>query len=120
MDGKVGQGAYGRIEAGNEQQLLILLNRSIPEYLEKVMGTGILTAVNHRLRMTVNIDFFSTASDPSSVERGLKVMFGRGAFIIIEQCILGAFRSVGLVPDRDFQSIEDAIKEIKRRHSSQH
>ncbi|MGI0049407.1 MAG: hypothetical protein ACREAW_07690 [Nitrososphaera sp.] len=120
MDGKVGQETYSRIEAtGNELQLLLLLNRSVPAFLEKVMGPGILTAVNHHLRMTANIDFFSTASDPSSVERGLKEIFGRGAGIIIEQCILGAFRSVGLVPDRDFDSIEAAIKEIKRRQSFQ-
>ena len=119
MDGKVGKGTYGSMEAGNELQLLLLLNRSVPAYLEKVLGPGIMTAVNHHLRMTENIDFSSTASDPSSVERGLRKIFGRGASIIIEQCILGAFRSVGLVPDRDFDCIEDAIKEIKKRQSSQ-
>jgi hypothetical protein len=120
MDAKVGQGTYSRIgAAGNELQLSLLLNRSVPAFLEKVMGTGILTAVNHHLKMTANIDFFSTGSDPSSVEKGLKKIFGRGAGVIIEQCILGAFRSVGMVPDRNFDSIEDAIREIKRRQGVQ-
>jgi hypothetical protein len=89
------------------------VNGDVLAHLENIMGSGVLESINHHLRILVEADLSQVVSQPTTVEAGLRKLFGVGSKIIIEQCIYAAFRSVGLIPDRDFRGLEDAIKEIR-------
>ena len=105
-------------EQTGENHYIIQINNDVLVHLDKILGSNVLSAINHHLRISVNVDMSKVASEPRLVEAGLRKFFGPGTKVVIDQCILAAFRSVGLVPDRDFISLEDAILEIldKRYH----
>ena len=96
------------------------VNIAVLAHLEEILGKGVLASVNYHLKILVNVDISELVSQPSTVEKGLRKLFGVGAKVIIQQCMLAAYRSNGLVPDRDFNSLEEAIGEMRKRTILQH
>jgi hypothetical protein len=100
-------------EQTEEYYFLHRVNGDVLAHLENIMGSGVLESINHHLRIQVDADLSQVVSHPSTVEAGLRKLFGVGSKVIIEQCIYAAFRSVGLIPDRDYRSLKDAIDEMR-------
>jgi hypothetical protein len=103
------------LEQADDNEFLREINTTVLVHLEEILGRGVLASVNYHLKILVNADFSQVASQPSAVEAGLRKLFGVGAKIIIQQCMLAVFRSKGLVPDRDFTSLQEAIGEMRKR-----
>ncbi len=79
------------------------------------MGIGTVESINCHLRKLDGVDLTQIASEPRLVEIGLQKLFGVGAKVIIHASIFAAFRSVSIIPDRDFIGLEDAFKEIQHK-----
>jgi hypothetical protein len=107
-------------EQTDDNDFLKQVNTTVLAHLEVIMGKGVLASVNYHLKILVNVDISEVVSQPSAVETGLRKLFGVGAKVITQQCVLALFRSKGLVPDRDFNSLEEAIGEIRKRTILQH
>ena len=99
-------------EQTGENHHINQINNYVLSHLDKILGSNVLSAINHHLQLSVNVDMSKVASEPKLVEAGLRKFFGPGTKVVIDQCILAAFRSIGLVPDRDFVSLEDAMLDI--------
>lgn len=81
------------------------------------MGRPIFKVINYHLEDVVGIDLSQIVSSPSLIEKGLKKVFGIGAPTIIKACIYAAFRAEGVIPDREYASLEDAFSELDDRLS---
>ena len=104
----------------DRQWLVRQANSVVSSQLAAVMGSSTLETINFHLRLLVGVDLSHVASEPRLVESGLRTFFGSGAGVIMEAAILAFFRSVHLVPERDFISLEEAIEELCSRASISH
>ena len=93
------------------------LDRAVIASLERLMGAGTLTTVNFHLRLACGTDFSQLASNPSGVEKGLRVLFGRGSEEILRAAIFAAFRVFRLVPEREYPTLQNAFAELYRKIS---
>ena len=88
------------------------LNKAVVAHLEQRMGASTLKTLNFHLELICGVDLSRLASDPSGVEKGLRVLFGRGAEEIMRASIFAAFRAARLVPQKEYGSLEDAFREL--------
>lgn len=95
-------------------------NTIVSNQLVAMMGRSTVETINFHLRLLVGVDLSHAASEPRLVESGLRTFFGSGASVIMQTAILALFRSVHLIPERDFISLEDAIEEFCSRAPISH
>jgi hypothetical protein len=105
----------GQENSENQSVFVGEINRSVLQHLENVLGPIVLVTINYHLRKVANVDTSELMSKPAEIESALHKFFGAGSKIIIQQCILAIYRSVGLIPDRDFVSLEDAVREVRSK-----
>ncbi len=94
------------------QRLIDHADSVVSSQLGEVIGSSTVETINFHLRLLVGVDLSHVATEPRLVERGLQSFFGSGAGVVMEAAILAMFRSMHLVPERDFASIEEAIEEL--------
>lgn len=87
-------------------------NTTVSNQLVAMMGRSTVETLNFHLRLLVGVDLSHVASEPRLVESGLRTFFGSGAAVTKQAAILALFRSVHLIPERDFISLEEAIEEF--------
>ena len=104
----------------DRQWLVNHANTAVSNQLGAMMGRSTVETMNFHLRLLVGVDLSQVASEPRLVESGLRTFFGSGAAVIMQAAILGLFRSVHLIPERDFISLEDAIEEFCSRAPISH
>jgi len=95
-------------------------NSVVSSELGAAIGSQTMETINFHLRLLVGVDISHVASEPKLVERGLRTLFGSGAWVIMEAAILAVFRSANLIPEKDFNSLEEAIDELCSRASFSH
>lgn len=98
--------------------LASVINAGVSSHLGRVMGIQTVETTNFHLRKVAGVDLSEVATKPRQVESGLRGLFGIGAQVIIEASILAAFRSLRVIPERDFVSLEEAIVELYSRVSN--
>jgi hypothetical protein len=95
------------------------LNKAISMHLEQRLGASTLKTVNFHLEQICGTDLSRLASNPPAVEKGLQVLFGQGAEEIIRASTFAAFRAVRFVPEKEYDSLQDAFAELFDRISSE-
>jgi hypothetical protein len=104
----------------HQQWLVHQANTVVLNQLVEMMGRSTVETINFHLRLLVGVDLSHVASEPRLVESGLRTFFGSGAAVIMQAAILAMFRSVHLIPERDFISLEDAIEEFCSQAPNSH
>ena len=116
----IAAGKIGYDRSVDRQWHVYQANTIVSNQLAAMMGRSTVETINFHLRLLVGVDLSHVASEPRLVESGLRTFFGSGAAVIMQAAILAAFRSVHLIPERDFISLEEAIEEFCSRASISH
>lgn len=93
------------------------ISLAIETYLIARMGKPTFKAINYHLQDVVGIDLSQIATSPSIIEEGLQKIFGAGAYAMVRACIYAAFRTEGIIPDREYRGLADAFSELGSRVS---
>ena len=81
------------------------------------MGTSTFKIINYYLHEITGLDLANVSSKPSVLEEGLRELFGVGTPTVVRACIFAAFRGAGLVPDREYEGLEDGFTELRMKIS---
>ena len=91
----------------------VIVAIAVKRRLNALIGPSILDAINFHLQKLNDVaDLSQVASRPELIEKGLNQFFWEGAKVLIRESILAAYREFGLIPDRQYVSIRDALSEL--------
>ena len=91
----------------------VIVATAVKRRLTTLIGPSILDAINFHLQKLNNgADLSQIASRPELIEKGLNQFFWEGAKVLIRESILAAYREFGLIPDRQYISLNDAFSEL--------
>jgi hypothetical protein len=98
-----------------EQELVLQINSAVIEHLTQLLGASTLDSLNFHLGKLTGADLAQVATQSKALDSGLRVLFGKGAKVIIRASLLPAFRAAGFVPDREFEGLEEGIRDLQKR-----
>ena len=90
------------------------VNVAVESYLVGRMGASTFKIINYYLHDITGLDLSNVSSKPSVLEEGLRELFGVGTPTVVRACIFAAFRGAGLIPDREYKGLEDALTELRQ------
>ena len=91
----------------------VIVTIAIKRHLNTLIGPSILDAINfHLQKLNDGVDLSQVASQPELIEKGLRQFFLEGAKVLIRESIFAAYREFGLIPDREYVSMHDALSEL--------
>lgn len=91
----------------------VIVTIAVKRRLNTLVGPSILDAINfHLQKLNDGADLSQVASQPELIEKGLRQFFWEGAKVLIRESIFAAYREFGLIPDREYVSMHDALSEL--------
>jgi len=91
----------------------VIVSIAVKRRLNTLVGPSILDAINfHLKKLNDGVDLSQVASRPELIEKGLRHFFWEGARILIRESIFAAYREFGLIPDREYITMHDALSEL--------